>query len=61
MGSNIAFELWKVGNGSLYVRVLYSGQSMKTIHGTLDWILLSQLVDILNPFVPKDIVTLCNG
>ena len=61
MGSNIAFEIWKANDGSLYARVLYSGQPMRTIHGILDWIPLSQLVDILDPFVPKDIIALCNS
>lgn len=60
MGSNLAFELWQVDGGDLYARVLYSGQSISTIHGTLDWVPLSKLVGILEPYVPKDAVALCN-
>lgn len=61
MGSNIAFELWDVEGGSMHARVLYSGQPMKTIHGRLDWLPLQKLIDILTPFVSKDIVALCNS
>lgn len=61
MGSNIAFELWKVDGGAIYARVLYSGQPMETIHGLLDWLPLSRLVGILKPYVPADIVQLCNS
>lgn len=43
----------------LYARVLYSGQPVETIHGTLDWLPLSSLIDILTPYVPEDIVALC--
>lgn len=42
-----------------YARVLYSGQPIETIHGRLDWISLSQLVSIMSPYVPEDIVSLC--
>ncbi|KAF2165587.1 hypothetical protein M409DRAFT_36849 [Zasmidium cellare ATCC 36951] len=61
MGSNIAFELWKVRGGSIYARVLYSGQPMVTIYGTLDWILLPELIGILQPYAPKNIVQICNN
>jgi 2-phosphoxylose phosphatase len=44
-----------------YARVLYSGQPVETIHGVLDWIPLSKLISILKPFVPADIVALCNS
>ncbi|KAJ6014235.1 histidine acid phosphatase [Penicillium herquei] len=61
MGSNIAFEVWEAEgqHDELYARVLYSGQPIETIYGTLDWIKLSQLVDIMSPYVPSDIVSLC--
>ncbi|KAH8649852.1 histidine phosphatase superfamily [Xylariales sp. PMI_506] len=65
MGSNIAFEVWQTGTCSsgtsgLYARVLYSGQPIETIYGTLDWIPLSELISILSPYVPADIVSLCS-
>ncbi|KAI9926091.1 hypothetical protein MW887_004553 [Aspergillus wentii] len=59
MGSNIAVELWKTSD-EFYARVLYSGRPLETIHGTLDWVPLSKLIAILRPFVPEDIVSLCN-
>lgn len=43
----------------LYARVLYSGQPVQTIHGTLEWLPLSSLIDILAPYVPADITSLC--
>jgi len=49
-----------VSNGSLYARVLYSGQPIETIHGTLDWLPLTSLVNILTPFVtPSDVAAFC--
>src|SRR4051794_9263468 len=39
-----------------YARVLYSGWVLKTIHGTLDWVPLADLIDIMSPYVPEDIV-----
>ncbi|KAJ5157726.1 uncharacterized protein N7482_008826 [Penicillium canariense] len=61
MGSNIAFEVWKTEGKSsaFYARVLYSGQPVQTIHGTLDWIPLSDLIQIMSPYVPDDITSLC--
>ena len=44
---------------ALYVRVLYSGQPVESIHGTLDWIKLSALINIMKPYVPEDITSLC--
>ncbi len=61
MGSNIAFELWRVESGSIYARVLHSGHPMETNHGRLDWLPLSELVAILDPYVPDDIVALCSS
>ncbi|KAF2480805.1 histidine phosphatase superfamily [Neohortaea acidophila] len=60
MGSNIAFELWRIDGGSIYARVLYSGQPMETIYGLLEWLPLSQLVGILQEYVPENIIQLCN-
>ncbi|QSZ34730.1 hypothetical protein DSL72_007585 [Monilinia vaccinii-corymbosi] len=67
MGSNIAFEVWKVQNdrvaaGEVYfARVLYSGQPIQSIYGDMDWMPLQSLLDILRQFVPADIVALCNN
>ncbi|TQB70577.1 hypothetical protein MPDQ_000347 [Monascus purpureus] len=61
MASNIAFEIWETSNAQFYARVLYSGHLIRTVHGTLDWIPVSSLVDILTPFVPTDIVSLCKA
>jgi hypothetical protein len=46
-------------NSGFYARVLYSGQPVQTIHGTLEWLSLSSLIDILTPYVPEDITALC--
>ncbi|ESZ93517.1 putative histidine acid phosphatase [Sclerotinia borealis F-4128] len=67
MGSNIAFEVWKVEDytkaycDTYFVRVLYSGKPMESIHGDMDWMPLESLLEILRQFVPKDIVALCNS
>ncbi|KAH8424421.1 histidine phosphatase family protein [Aspergillus melleus] len=61
MAANIAIEVWETSSSDLYVRVLYSGHAVKTIHGALDWIPLSKLLDILRPFVPEDIISMCNA
>ncbi|KAF4632752.1 hypothetical protein G7Y89_g5365 [Cudoniella acicularis] len=63
MGSNIAFEIWQTEdrNSTFYARVLYSGQPVETIHGTLDWLLLDDLIAILQPYVPTDIEALCDA
>ncbi|KAF4216827.1 hypothetical protein CNMCM8980_007340 [Aspergillus fumigatiaffinis] len=60
MGSNIAFEVWKTSTSEYFARVLYSGHAIETIHGRLDWIPLSKLLDILRPFIPEDIKSMCN-
>ncbi|KAJ5915034.1 hypothetical protein N7504_003917 [Penicillium tannophilum] len=61
MASNIAFEIWEAEDkeNDLYARVLYSGQPVQTIHGSLEWLSLSSLIDILTPYVPEDITSLC--
>ncbi|APA10747.1 hypothetical protein SS1G_12383 [Sclerotinia sclerotiorum 1980 UF-70] len=66
MGSNIAFEIWKIHNSTAtidgyFARVLYSGQPMKSIYGDMDWMPLESLLGILRKFVPADIVELCNS
>ncbi|OJJ45175.1 hypothetical protein ASPZODRAFT_168230 [Penicilliopsis zonata CBS 506.65] len=60
MGSNIAFEIWKTED-DLFSRVLYSGHPLQTTHGMLEWVSLADLIAILQPFVPDDIITLCNA
>jgi acid phosphatase len=42
-----------------YARVLYSGRAIETIHGTLEWVPLSKLIDILSVYIPEDIFALC--
>uniref|UniRef100_A0A093VIE2 Counting factor 60 n=1 Tax=Talaromyces marneffei PM1 TaxID=1077442 RepID=A0A093VIE2_TALMA len=61
IASNIAFEVWDTNDKSnrYYARVLYSGWALKTIHGTLDWVPLADLIGIMSPYVPRDIVSLC--
>ncbi|KAL4925227.1 histidine phosphatase family protein [Aspergillus undulatus] len=59
MGSNVAFEIWQTSTGEFFARVLYAGRTIETVHGVLEWIPLQQLIDILNVFVPEDIVALC--
>ncbi|KAL4922069.1 histidine phosphatase superfamily [Aspergillus aurantiobrunneus] len=59
MAANIAFEIWETPAEELYARVLYSGRAIETIHGTLEWIPLSKLIDILKPFIPEDIIAMC--
>lgn len=44
---------------SFYTRVLYSGHPVRSFHGVLDWVPLSDLIDILSPYVPADITSLC--
>ncbi|KAF7596674.1 hypothetical protein BBP40_000596 [Aspergillus hancockii] len=61
MASNIAFEVWETSDSKFYARVLYSGSAIETIHGILDWIPLATLIDILNPFIPDDIVSMCKS
>ncbi|KAG0293396.1 hypothetical protein BGZ96_002864 [Linnemannia gamsii] len=68
MGSNIAIEIWettveqphKAAMTIYYARVLYSGHPIKTIHGTLNWIELSELISILQVYVPENIISLCS-
>ena len=68
MGSNIAIEVWETSTEQLYktpkttyyARVLYSGHPIETIHGTLNWIELSELIRILQVYVPEDIISLCS-
>ncbi|RMZ40927.1 histidine acid phosphatase [Aspergillus flavus] len=61
MASNIAIEIWETSEEKLYARVLYSGSAIETIHGTLDWIPLPALINILKPFIPDDIISMCNS
>ncbi|UKZ69860.1 uncharacterized protein TrAtP1_010865 [Trichoderma atroviride] len=64
MASNIAIEVWETTaqqKKAYYARVLYSGHTLRSIHGNMDWIPLNQLIDILQVYVPEDIVALCNS
>lgn len=42
-----------------YARVLYSGQPVKTIQGVLDWVPLTDLINVMSPYVPENITSLC--
>lgn len=44
---------------SFYARVLYSGHPIRSVHGVLDWVPLLKLIDIMRPYVPEDITSLC--
>ncbi|KAJ5183813.1 hypothetical protein N7492_001429 [Penicillium capsulatum] len=59
MASNIAIEVWETKDADHYARVLYSGHPLQTIHGSLEWIRLSALIDMLSPYVPENITALC--
>ncbi|KAL3459640.1 histidine phosphatase superfamily [Aspergillus heterothallicus] len=59
MASNIAVEIWQTSSKDFYARVLYSGRAIETIHGTLEWVPLSKLIDILSVYIPDDIFALC--
>ncbi|RDW68735.1 uncharacterized protein DSM5745_08495 [Aspergillus mulundensis] len=61
MGSNVAFEVWETSTHEFFARVLYSGRTIETVHGVLEWIPLGRLIEILSVFVPDDIVALCNS
>ncbi|KAL4967056.1 histidine phosphatase family protein [Aspergillus stella-maris] len=59
MASNVAFEIWETTTGEFFARVLYSGRAIETVHGVLEWVPLDRLIEILNVYVPEDIVALC--
>ncbi|KAJ5626305.1 histidine acid phosphatase [Penicillium lagena] len=59
MGSNIAFEVWQTSDSQSFARVLYSGHALRTAHGTLDWVPLTDVVDRLKAHVPDDIIAMC--
>ena len=54
-------KIGKLSNGAFYARVLYSGQPLRTVHGILDWIALDDLIDNMSPYIPTDIIALCNN
>jgi len=62
MGSEVVFELWKK-SGQYYVRVLWSGQPLKTSTtlGILDMIKLDDFIAYLDQTIPKDLVGMCNS
>lgn len=53
MASNIAIELWKADKH--YVRVLYSGSTMRSTMADLEWIALDEFVSEWAKSVPKDL------
>ncbi|KAJ5197736.1 histidine acid phosphatase [Penicillium cinerascens] len=60
MGSNMAFEVWKTNEHQFFVRVLYGGHPLRTVHGDLEWVPLPDIVTQLMVHVPDDIVSMCN-
>jgi hypothetical protein len=48
-------------SSSFFARVLYSGQPLESIYGRMDWVPLSDLLDILKQYVPGDIIGQCNA
>lgn len=52
-------KIYREKEHSQFARVLYSGYPVQTIHGPLDWLPLSQLINIMNPYVPENITSLC--
>lgn len=61
MGANVAVEVWRTDgdNEAFFARVLYSGRTVETIHGPMEWMPLRELLEILRGFVPGDIVSMC--
>lgn len=51
----------ETSESEVYARVLYSGRTLETIYGALEWIPVSKLVGILEPFIPEDIFKSCSS
>ncbi|WFD20573.1 hypothetical protein MCAP1_002820 [Malassezia caprae] len=59
MASNIAIELWKTDKHQTYVRALYSGHTLQSRHGNMDWMPFHKFVHIWSQYVPRDFVAQC--
>lgn len=59
MASNIAVELWKTSKGEDYVRVLYSGSTIRSKHADMEWLPLQDFLRIWGKYVPSNFVEQC--
>lgn len=60
MASNIAIELWTTDDHQTFVRVLYSGHTIRSKHGNLDWMPFDDFIKLWSEYVPKNFVSQCN-
>lgn len=61
MASNIAVELWKTTKNKFYVRVLYSGTTIRSKHGNMEWMPLQKFLQLWGKYVPSDFVNQCSS
>ncbi|WFD28458.1 hypothetical protein MNAN1_003469 [Malassezia nana] len=59
MASNIAIELWKTDDKQTFVRVLYSGHTLQSRHGNMDWMPFDRFAHVWRQYVPRDFVRQC--
>ena len=59
MASNIAIELWTTDDKKTFVRVLYSGHTIRSRHGNLDWMPLDAFLHMWSQYVPTDFAAQC--
>ena len=59
MASNIAIELWPTDDKKTFVRVLYSGHTIRSRHGNLDWMPLDAFLHMWSQYVPTDFEAQC--
>ena len=59
MASNIAIELWTTEDKKTFVRVLYSGHTIRSRHGNLDWMPLDAFLHMWSQYVPTDFAAQC--
>lgn len=56
----VAYRNRKTNEHQFFIRVLYSGHPLRTVHGDLEWVPLPDIVTQLMVHVPNDIVSMCN-
>ncbi|PKI82516.1 hypothetical protein MVES1_004014 [Malassezia vespertilionis] len=59
MASNIAIELWESKSSGMHARVLYSGNTIRSKHGNMDWIPLDKFLHGWSRYIPHDFVAQC--
>ena len=59
MASNIAIELWTANDGKNYVRALYSGHTIHSRHGNMEWMPFDDFISYWSKFVPANFVSQC--